>query len=127
MVRYAGTAEKTAQRIASAYAEKEQEALAVLQTADNLVGNLIELADDLNAAFDKHMPKSQIRFKAEQWVREGGNISGRVAIEGIVNGEVAILVPFGNGDITVNGAVVPRGDSAMGAINREIIKILEPA
>lgn len=127
MGRYEGTAKKIAMQLAATLQERASEEKAWEHTADGLVGNLQEFADDLNAALKAHAPTIDATLRATPWAKEMTSIVSTLSITcGDKIHDIPVVIPIGGDTITVSGTPVKRGDSAMEAVYREVQLYLSP-
>ncbi len=92
-----------------------------------MVGDLGEFAADLNSALKQAVPDFDGQVDAIPWRQEGNAIIGTLSLRSDgQNRDIRVIVPIGNGDVTVGGTAVRRGDSPMNVLYTEVVRILNP-
>ena len=95
------------------------------ELAEEIVGNLMEFAEDVNAALRAHKLDRGLNVRACSWERQGTNLISRLAVLNYDGGEdIVIIVPTNGSQVTVAGRPVKYGDDPIEAICREVIRWL---
>jgi hypothetical protein len=127
MGRYQGTADNIAKRVAAVLNEKANEDESARLTAENIIGNLTEFAEDLSAALKVRVPDLAVKIEGTQWNKEGKEMVASVTIQAEGQTQnVRVCMPLDGTENTVNGKPIPRGESAMTAVYQEALRALTP-
>jgi hypothetical protein len=131
---YEGTAKEIVDKVVAArrmWADQERQRQ---ETAANAVGNLQELADDVNAELKAHKLDTEIKVQATQWKEQSAvdNPMERslVSTVSLLNQQghehkISVGVPIGTDKpVHVAGKPIQPGNTAMGAIISEIVSYL---
>lgn len=110
---HAGTAEKIAKIIAREISERADEDKSVVQTANNMVANLQEFADDMNAALKKYAPTLDAHVAASAWKKDGNAVRAALTISrGDEKFDIPIEFLIGSTAVNVSGSPVTPGEGA---------------
>jgi len=98
-----------------------------MQTANNMVANLQEFAEDMNAALKKYAPTLNAQVAASPWKKDGNTVRATLSVShGDQKRDIKIDFLFGNNIVNVNGSAVDQAVGAMNRIAKELQRFLMP-